>query len=66
MVIALIALAFWQKSNYLMLIGGIVAIGFGVYWAVSDTDFIYIMTGVASSAVGFYMLIDTAIGMFRR
>jgi len=62
----LVALAFWQRSNFLMIVGGMAAIGFGIYWAVSAAGFAYLVTGVASVCIGIYMLITAALDMFRR
>lgn len=63
---ALIGLAFWQRSNFLMIVCGMIAIGFGVYWISQNTGFIYVMEGTAAAALGFYMIIDTAVEMIRR
>jgi len=63
---ALIFLAFWQRSNFLMIVCGMIAIGFGVYWISQNTGFIYVMEGTAAAALGFYMIIDTAVEMIRR
>lgn len=62
----LIGLAFWQRSNFLMIVCGMIAIGFGVYWISQNTGFIYVMEGTAAAALGFYMIIDTAVAMIRR
>ena len=63
--IAVVALAFWQKSNFFMLIAGIIAIGFGAYWIANNTGFFYVMEGVASVGIGLYMLINTGVSWFR-
>ena len=63
---ALIGLAFWQRSNFLMIVCGMIAIGFGIYWISQNTGFIYVMEGTAAAALGFYMIIDTAVEMIRR
>ena len=63
---ALVALAFWQRSNFLMIISGIVAVGFGIYWITLSTDFLYIMEGTAAVAIGIYMLINTGVEMIRK
>lgn len=65
-VIALVALAFWQRSNFLSIVAGIVAVGFGVYWSVSTAGFVYIMSGVASVAVGIYMLITSGTDLLNK
>lgn len=56
----LIGLAFWQRSNFLYIVSGMLAIGFGIYWITVDTSFMYIMIGVGSVGVGIYMVIDVA------
>lgn len=64
--IALIALAFWQREPFLMLVCSMVAIGFGVYWITVNPGFLYIIEGVAAVGVGIYMIIETAIQYFKR
>lgn len=70
LVIAVVAmvlvLAFWQKSNYLRIIAGPVAISFGAYWIDEGGEWIYTITGIAVIAIGLYLLIDAAITMFRK
>jgi hypothetical protein len=62
----LIGLAFWQRSNFLFIVCGMIAIGFGVYWISQNPGFIYVMEGTAAVALGFYMIIDTAVALVRR
>jgi len=62
---AFIGLAFWRRSNFLTILGGLVAIAFGAYWIAQYDGFIYVIQGVVAIAIGLYMLIDTAVGMVR-
>lgn len=64
--LALVAVAFWQRSNFLMIVSGLVAVAFGVYWAVSAAGFVYVIEGVAAVAVGIYMLIDAGLSLLKR
>jgi hypothetical protein len=57
-VVFFIALAFWQRSNFLSIIGGMITIGFAVYWvSINPLSFLYIMEGIAMAGIGLYMLI---------
>lgn len=60
-----VALAFWQRSTFMQIIAGTVAVGFGIYWLTAGATFIYVMEGVGSIAIGLYMLIDVAIDLFK-
>lgn len=61
----IVALAFWQRSNFLFILGGLAAIGFGVFWIDSDPGALYMIEGMAVIGIGLYMLITTAVDMFR-
>lgn len=59
--LGLIALAFWQRSNLLHIIGGFVVICLGIYQLTMDVSFIYIVESVALICVGLYMLIMVGV-----
>jgi hypothetical protein len=64
-VVFLVALAFWKESNFLHVIAGLVAIGFGIYWINLDADWIHVIEAMAAIAVGLYMMLTTAIDLFK-
>lgn len=64
--IALVALAFWQRSSFLQIVAGVVAIGFGLYWITEDPSFIYLMEGIAFVGTGIYMLIMVGADLLGR
>lgn len=64
-VILMVVLAFKTNSNFLFIVGGLLAIGFGVYWINASDSFLYLMTGIGAVGVGLYMLITTAADMFK-
>lgn len=63
--IALLGLAFWQRSNFLMILAGVVAIGFGAYWIAEYDGFIYVIEGAVAVAIGFYLLVSSALELIR-
>jgi hypothetical protein len=64
-VVLIVALAFWQKSNFLFILGGMLAIGFGAYWINLNDNFMHLMVGIVAVGIGLYMLITTAFDMFK-
>ena len=65
-VVAIIALAYWQESTSLNLLAGVVAIAFGLYWMQTEgvTDFINIAIGCVSGMIGLHLWIKTAVNTF--
>lgn len=58
---ALVAVAFWQRSNFLQILAGFVAIGFGIYWITVDPNFLYVIEAVAVVGVGLYMMLMVGV-----
>ena len=63
--LALVGLAWWQKIDFLHIIAGVVAVGFGVWWIDQNSGFIYIIEGVVAVVIGFYMMINSAVRMVK-
>lgn len=62
---ALIFVAFWQRSNFLQIIAGFVAIGFGIYWITVNANFLYVIESVAVVGVGLYMMLMVGVEYLR-
>lgn len=62
---ALIFVAFWQRSNFLQIIAGFVAIGFGIYWITVNANFLYVIEAVAVVGVGLYMMLMVGVEFLR-
>lgn len=58
-------MAFWQRSNFIQILAGIVNIGSGIFWLTVGTTFIYIIEATTFMAVGIYLLIMVAVDMLK-
>lgn len=62
---ALVALAFWQRDDFLYLIGGVSCIAEGIFTIDFDAGFgwIYICAGIACIGLGIYMIIKAIMNL---
>jgi hypothetical protein len=63
--LGIIGMALWQRSNFLWIIAGAVAVAFGSYWISLNQNFFYIISGVAVIAIGLYMFIMVGVNLFQ-